>query len=398
MTMTINARRTTLLAFMKSRGWAPEGSPGPVGELWEHVDVDFKIPVPHDAVTDDADWKLIIDRLAAQSRSAPAEIASQLNHWTVDVTKLRAASDVLVGDSIPLRAGWQMITSSWQLLRSSATTASGPRAWINGKYARLADELASTARMGHSQRGSYVIPILMPLTIEPETPESMFTGAGADGSTEVVRMEPLERRVMRTFAEALTSVDTIIVQPEREPSNDAVAALVTAGVSKEFASALQAILNESSVAEFSASFTWAPSLAAPSSVPTGVTIPSAAAERIGRIATKLAQPTRTSRPEIITGPVIEVRHPPDNPFGSIVVQAARNGRIVRVRVTVRQEGIPQAARWMGESETVIVQGKVTRNGNELRIEAPESMQSLRSTMLPGTIRHPDPDTERPRPR
>ncbi len=381
MTTASEARRAGLLDFMKSHGWSPEGAAGPVGELWNHPDVEFKIPVPHQISADESDWNAIIERLAAQSKSSRAEVALQLTHWSMDVANLRAASDFLVGDSIPLRAGMQMVASSWQLLRSSATTASGPRAWIRGKYGALADELVSTARMGHTIRGSYVIPILMPLTVA-EVTDGMFNDfeLPAEG-TDGVRMEPPERRIMRTFAEALTSLDRIVVHPENEPSGDAVSALVTAGVSKEFASALHSILSESAVAEFSAGFTWAPSLAAPSSVPRAVEIPAAAADRIGRIAAKLKQPTRTPRAEVITGPVIEVRHPPGDSLGSIVVQAARDRRIVRVRVMLREDRIPEAAMWMGDNETVVVQGKVVRSGHELRIDMPQSIQTLRSTML-----------------
>ncbi|GLP76376.1 hypothetical protein TUM20983_34860 [Mycobacterium antarcticum] len=70
--------------------------------------------------------------------------------------------------------------------------------------------------------------------------------------------EPPERRVMRTFAEALATLDREVVQPEREPRASVDPALIRSGVSHQFVAALHRVLTQESVEEFSASFDWSP--------------------------------------------------------------------------------------------------------------------------------------------
>jgi len=374
---TAAVKRSILTSYLKAEGWSPLGSPGPVGELWQHKGAGFKVPVPHALEQGGAAWRLIVNRVAAQGRTTPAEVELRLRYWTTDVANLMAANDILVSDSIPLRAGRAMVTSSWQMLRSSATTARGPLAHIRGRYRKLGDEFLDAARMGHTIRGSYVIPILMPLSdLEPASDSAFLPG------TVSAVIEPPERRIMRTFAESLTWMDRAVIQPESEPTGDGVMALVTAGVSKEFASALHAVLREPAVAAFSTDFQWAQSVTPPGSIPDRVEIPAAAADRVERVAQKLATLPNPSQAEVLIGPIIEVRYPPGDPFGSMVIQVIRHGRTARIRVTIREERIDEALVWMRSRETVVVHGTVSHGpGNDLRVVAPRGAMRLTDTML-----------------
>jgi len=93
-----------------------------------------------------------------------------------------------------------------------------------------------------------------------------------------------------------------VVTPEKEPGDGIIHELVRAGVSHEFTSALVRILTQPAVAEFSATFEWAPgSGPAPATEPT-VEIPAAAAERVERVSRSLKTEAASRDVEVLTGP------------------------------------------------------------------------------------------------
>lgn len=377
MIATSESQGAELLAvYLRSRGWAPSGRPGPVGDLWSRPDISFKIPLPAEVEPGSDDWNVVVERLAASEHRTPVHVAFEVAHWSVDVASARAANDLVIEDTIPFEAGAQMVTSLWRMFRSSATAAYGPRPQIKGNYSRLGDETVGRARMAHTERGSYVIPILLPLST-PTLPDNGATIAGL----ETVAPEPPERRVMRTFAQSLQSLHDVAIQPEHSPRRGEIAALVAAGVTREFASALRDILVAPAVATFSAGFRWAPSVDAPGSVPSKVEIPASASVRVGQLAQRLvaSKPTNT---ELITGPLIGVRRDTDDLVWSLQVQATRRSRPAEVWVTVSPEIGERATSWMRQRETVVVYGTVSRGaGNHLRINAPQTVSSLSETML-----------------
>lgn len=372
--MTVSpSLRTALINYLARSGWEPPREPGPSGSLWTHEGSHLRLPVPHELSTEDVVWQDILRRIAEVEGVAPGAVGSKITLWSTDVTNLRAANDIVIADTIPFDAGVVMLQSAHQMYRTCATTSLGPKMAINGNYRKIGDQSLSVARMAHTQRGSYIVPIHMPLGIAPQA-ENALPG------TETAMPEPIERRISRTFAEALTCVENVVVRPGAMPKGSAIADLVNAGVSREFLGALGRVLSEPSVAEFSADFTWAPGLPAPASIPSSVVISAEASHKIIEVSSKM-RPSQGARPEIFSGPIIEVHHAPDDPIGSLVVQGVRNARIAGVRVMISADRVEQALSLMRAHETVVVHGKIQRAGHELRCIERDAFVPLSETML-----------------
>ena len=369
--------RDDLVGYLTRAGWEQPLKAGPVGSLWSHEGTQLKVPVPHEVTTQDVLWQDILRRIADVEGTTPEIVESQITLWSTDVTDLRAANDIVIADTIPFDAGVVMLHSAWQMYRACATTSWGPRMTINGNYRHLGDVSLSMARMAHTRRGSYVIPIYMPLGAPPQEQDHLLP------ETETAIPEPSERRVSRTFAQALTLVDEAVVQPEGMPQGSVIADLVGAGVSREFVVALAKVLTEPAVAAFSAEFKWARSFPAPTSLPRSVEISAAAGRKMQDVAAAMRH-TKTPRAEIFSGPIIEVHHAPDDPLGSVVVQGVRKARTARVRVMVSTARVEQALELMRNHETVVVSGRIRREGNELRCAAKDAFLPLSESMLPGT--------------
>ena len=77
--------------------------------------------------------------------------------------------------------------------------------------------------------------------------------------TNPTRQQPDESIVPKPLSDngqALAAVDELAVQPDREPRGDAIHELIRAGVSHEFGAALQRMLAEEAISEFSATLLW----------------------------------------------------------------------------------------------------------------------------------------------
>ncbi|WP_189132169.1 hypothetical protein [Wenjunlia tyrosinilytica] len=228
--------------------------------------------------------------------------------------------------------------------------------------------------MDHTLDGSFVIPLLVPLSAPDErTPHAadlpnleLFTSAP----------EPFERRVTRTLAQSIQAVREIIVQPENSPSMSELHAVVERGVSREFCSALASILAEPAVGEFETQFDWAESLPAPGAMPTSVVIESEAVGRIEEAAKKLKKGRIDTR-STFSGDIVELRHVTDEPFGFIWVSTIRKGRRSEIRVRLPFSEYQEALTWHHSQRVVIVEGRIEVGaGRRLVVESPVSCRPI----------------------
>jgi hypothetical protein len=149
---------------LRISGWEKQ-APGPAGSLWYQSLRDgerIALAVPEPLTPDMPEWAGILHRLAAVEHRPAADVALSILTPYVDVTRLRAASSVIAG-TIPLEAGLSLVKSAHAMLRVAGTTARRPRAQITS-YSRRGDEIVHDARMAHTEDGSYVVPIWVPLT------------------------------------------------------------------------------------------------------------------------------------------------------------------------------------------------------------------------------------------
>jgi hypothetical protein len=363
--------------YLRRTGWQI-GEPGPSGALWRRDGA--VVAVPREVVVGSLEWHGLVERVASVERRRPDEVALGVERELTDVAHLRAANDIVIHGSIPLQAGVSLVSSAWSMLRASATTAQRLRSQIGGNFSKIGDEIIEDARLGHTQEGSYVIPVLMrhedpKPSLPGQTPILGLDAQSAPGETP-------QRRVMRTFAQALDAVNRVIVKPEHTPTVGALDAFVVAGGSRELLTAVHRVLSDESVGEFQASFSWAGSVPTPGRIPREVTLPSEASTRIESAARALRQ-SKVSPGEMVTGVVVQLRDDTKEPFGELALQTVRSGR--QVEVIVRVQGVERvrAHDWMRDHSTIVCQGRVRRTpGQRLTIDAPQLIQPLEETLIP----------------
>ncbi|QUQ72538.1 hypothetical protein JJ691_103270 [Kutzneria sp. CA-103260] len=371
-----------LVSYLRSRGWSAS-PPGPGGTLWTKGDTRIGVPLDPDDVLIGS----VLGRLARVEQRDLKAVADAVRHVRFDVTYLRAVNDYRIVDKIPLETATKLISAARTMLRATATTARLERAQIAGSYSRIGDGVVREAFMGHTERGSFIIPVLVPIP-EPEQPDPEQPTL-YDELEEPVRYvtaaEPFERRVVRTFAQSMQAVRDLVVEPGRVPNADSLHELVYRGVSREFCAALVNVLDESAVGEFETIVDWAPVVPAPDTMPRQVSINAEAVDLVRVVADRLRQ-QRAPSSQMFSGTIVQFRHEePDDPFGEIAVSTMRRGRPSEVRVRLPIDTYREAWEWHNSGRAVLVEGLIRKSqGRAGIVDNPARFQPLDELMLPGS--------------
>lgn len=363
------AARRDVASFLSRNGWRAD-PPGPIGEMWRMVDErgTFALAVPFELQQGSPEFSGIAARLGTIEKVPAQDVADAIEREFLDIQNYRIGDPFVTNDSVLLDSASTVLASARRMVRAAATTARKSRPHIGANYSAPGDELAALVRLSHTRRGSFVLPVVMPVE-PPELTDAEILG----DRTEV---EPGERRVTRTLASAVAAINTIAVQPDREPTTDDIIHLVQAGVSSELVASVRAIATHSGVQSFDIKFQWAPGLRAPGGIPERVVIPNEAAPVLARVE-RTMKTTRREETESVSGQIVEIRHIPDEPLGEIAIRTIRNNRNAEIRITTTESVILSAYDWAKQSRAIIARGKVVITpGRPLSIPHPEQVQPL----------------------
>lgn len=366
-------------ALLRQRGWTlvRAGTSGGV-DLWSLPDTSTEMYLPRRMNRGSFEATDVIERIAIAHGEKVRQIERAVDMVQFDVTKFRVDNDPLGNQTIPLEAGTSVITSAFGMIRAAATTARRPRSSIGNNYSSLGDELARSARLGHTEVGSFVFPVLMQVSEPLTEPEETLRNVMFDS----VRPESDERRVIRTLAQALSVFEKRILGPAVEPRAADLTPVVIAGGSREIFTHINRVLSEPNISWFETGFAWAPSETVADDTPVVVRIPSDARDLVAQTVKLLSRPDAEPL-RIVTGPITYIAHTPGDPFGEIAIQSPRpsGAGIGRVEVRVRASELSQLHHWMDTATTVVVQGMVERRpGRPARLRELVSPQALSDTI------------------
>ncbi|WP_084144680.1 hypothetical protein [Amycolatopsis jejuensis] len=375
-----------VVTYLRIHGWL-SSPPGPGGTLW--VKGEARIEVPDEP--DDALLESVLRRLANVEDRNIKTTAEAVRYVRFDVTHMRAVNDYRIIDKIPLEAATKLIGSARKMLRATATTARWERAQIGSSYSRIGDEVVREAFMGHTERGSFVIPVLVPIR-EPEPPDPARPTLFDSHDEPVVydaAAEPFERRVVRTFAQSMQAVHDLVVDPDRTPTTDHIHELVYRGVSREFCAGLANVLEASAIGEFETRVEWAPVVPAPDTMPRRVSISAESADLVRLVAERLRQQLPPSL-QVFSGTIVSFRHEnPEDPFGEIGVSTIRRGRASEIKVRLPLATYREAWEWHNAGRAVLVEGVIRRlPGKPSIVDAPARVHPVDDLVIPTSFPGP----------
>lgn len=386
-------------AWLQANGWAEE-SQGAGGWMWLLTNKfgTHRVGVVRNLDEDSELFGGVVSRLARAQGADANAVYREIMYWDTDVAFLRAASGNASSETIPLATGAVLLESGRLMFRSAASAAMRIRPEIAGNYSKRGDEIAKTVRMGHSERGSYVVPIYVPVGTADEDDAGQSSLFEDEEVKSAARIQSDERRMTRTFAEAMQALDAVVLQPEGLPKPSEIGDLVAQGVTREFVSALADIVAETAIAEFECRFQWAPSQGSPAGVQERVTVPASEYGKLEQTVRELKR-VRNDPFNVLTGPIVMIGKDPEIPLIHVAIKTMRHGRACRVETWLRDYQLEDVTGWMNRGITVQLEGVVRKEGHALRVRQPTKFAPIhRTTPLFGdsaleprsTQKHPPP--------
>ncbi|MGW7003889.1 hypothetical protein ACWGCW_13955 [Streptomyces sp. NPDC054933] len=277
-----------------------------------------------------------------------------LQRQFLDIAKLRAASDEVINDTIPLDAGIKLFESAKQLVVASAGSTLLRQSNFGRNMPKRAINHVKNVRLGHAIQGSCIVPIIS----EARVPDlyAINGGEGTLPSLDIqVEESRFDRRVVATMAHALGILQEIAVTRDHMPApaemNDAVAE----SVSRELCDAIFKVLATGQVEQYDVTFQWAPAAKPPSGMVERVEFPKESTYIGGDIAEHLRS-TEMAGERVVFGVITNLRARPNDGIGQVTVQTAIESKVRTVKFDLDWESFRRAGRYITERRPVFVRG------------------------------------------
>lgn len=284
--------------YLITKRWQPE-IVGQVAELWNHREYpDSTILVPTIETASDFSLRagLLMQDLSKVEHRPIEAVSYDISTVFFDITNLKPTHPELIHDSIPVGAGQRLFESAEKLIEAAAAATIRRQGHFSRSMPLLARTHAKTLRIGHTRRGSYIVPILSPAYTSPVIPESEEPRLFALDVEETL----FDRRVMTTFSGALGILEDIAVRAPRVPTQSEVMDSVQGGVSRELCEAVKIAISDPTVQSLDVSLRWSPSAPSPQDTPENISFPFESVEVISRISDQLKNAPQ-KREDVIYG-------------------------------------------------------------------------------------------------
>ncbi|NIZ19983.1 hypothetical protein [Entomospira culicis] len=179
-------------AYLKERGWQLYGKLANKASLWQSNSKKILLPLQRDLVDyEHRVYDLLNDLQAFEKRSLQS-ILTDLTHAQADILRIYAFKDD-VKNNLPLEAISTLINSSINLFSATARSITNPQPVYQGKAPKEINSFVEKLRMGHTEKGSFVLVLENPIT--PQLIES-----------DDISNEPFDRQVSIKLCQNIASL------------------------------------------------------------------------------------------------------------------------------------------------------------------------------------------------
>jgi hypothetical protein len=282
-----------------------------------------------------------------------------------DVVSFEVQMESAPDGTIPLTDGRRLIMAGYDTLEAAALAQGIRRSYWRGRRPQRTVDFMERIRLGLPRLGSYVVPVVVPLSIAG-TLERSIAGSGAPLALE--GEDPYERSVTRTLATAVLAAKAAADEStagDLRPFQDAVAA----GVSANLCAALGSTRDVPSLEGIEVEVNWAQrsDVVAPGAS-VSISIPRPILARFAEAAIYLG-PKETDREELISGKIEHLDHAEGDQEGTIGIRASVDGISRMVWVELPLDDYHRAVRAHDENLDVVCRGTLVAYGPRRMLES-----------------------------
>ena len=361
-------RPVEAMLYLRAQGWKESKVITGRASVWvrEEKGDEYEILLPMEQETRDYSLRMgdLLRVLAVVESRSQSEIYNDVLTITADVIRIRIADPDLADGSMPIEQYAQVAQGARDLILAAACAATEHRPVWHTRKPMQAVETTRKARVGQTERGSYVTTIIcrVPPLLHGQAQGQLF------GET------PFERVVTQTLANSLHELNAAAEQAALTQKLEAFEAAVSKGVNANLCDAVVGIWgSEESQRTTEFSFTWSPTRPPESGIPRRVAI---SADRIPLIreASRMMR-ARSPVPDFeLQGAVIKLERAEGAPTGKITVVGLLDDRQVRVTVELGDAPYHLAVQAHDEGKTLRAFGTLKKEGRSLVLQDPREVE------------------------
>lgn len=318
-------RPEDLETYLSARKWANQRPFGDVGAVYRRTKDDhrYELLVPLTREIDDFPQRIadILRTLEVVEDRSQIEIISDLASVRSDVVRIRRPG--AVDGTLLFADGAILFQSAYDMVLAAACSAVEPRAYYRGKKPTQATDYIERARLGQTERGSYVLTVISPIPSRIDQPDLFGP------------RDPFERQVTRLISEGLRAT---VEASEYALSKADTAHFRDAKDSGVSANLLDAVIGLMGIRHNSVdvNFAWSPELPVPEELYKSITIES---DYFGVIeaASKELKEQEPLPPVQLVGVVEGLRRPHEMSAGHITLSTFIEGNARKVQIDLDAE-------------------------------------------------------------
>ncbi|MGH7295784.1 MAG: hypothetical protein ACRELB_12650 [Polyangiaceae bacterium] len=312
----------------------------------------------------------VLTGLALVEKRSQLEILQDLAVAGSDVVRLRLLGSELADGSLPLEDGAQLVERVREVMLASACATVQPRPFFGTRKPAEAVEYVRKLRLGQTERGSFVVKVLSPVS-----PLLSMEEAGVFFPES--EPPPFERRVTQTLMGAAAAATTAVVDAGATGALGPFEEAVTKGASANLCESLAAmLLTDRPYTALELSVGWAGNRPPPPIAEHIVRLTREAAPLLASAAHQLK--ARAPREDFeLEGYVVALDN--ENALtqgGTITIAAAVDVGTRRVRVALRAEEYRTALAAHGRMARVGCSGRLEKTGRQYELKDPQGFSIL----------------------
>lgn len=361
-----------LAQYLRSKGWHQESDLGAKATLWVHVGDADEIILPRHRGFADFDLRMaeMLKTLAKNEERSQLDILRDLQAASVDLIRLRASARDAADGSLAIDDAVTLVESSRDLMLAAACAAIDKRPYFATRKAQQANDYLDKVRIGQTERGSFVLAILSPVSPALKSDqEPLFPFESS---------EPYARVVTQTLARSLAAVsaaaEMAAAQGDMKPFEDAV----QWGVSANLCEAIVKIVAVSGDTGVDVSIAWSPSRTVSGDMPSRVKLQSDAMGLIDEAARHFRATSAIDDFEV-QGAVIRLDRSEGAQSGCITIAGFIDSQARKVRIELSGSEYSKAIAAHEREAIVACTGELTRSGRTYRLENPRQFRVMEDT-------------------
>jgi hypothetical protein len=164
-------------AYLQSKGWEKYRIYKKIVSIWHNPNQPTnELVFPIDKTVHDYELiaKQFINKLADIEEKDNENVVNYISNILINNVKVRLASDDVGDGSIPYEKGLALIQNAKDMLTSAALSAYKKRNFYVGSYPDIVTDYVNSIRLGQTERGSYIVNLLAPITYIQENSNTLF--------------------------------------------------------------------------------------------------------------------------------------------------------------------------------------------------------------------------------